>query len=141
MASNKLPTNGGLFISLVKKMIAGIIKLGPSVPVTLVTAEEMQGQLDLFAGKDEEYNSARSKRQTLSDAYQAATGAVYTWLLAARLALVPTLGQRWSTAWAQAGFISPSTAIPSKIAERLSLINSLAVFFTKNRATNRLTPA
>lgn len=48
----KLPTNGGLFIGLVTKMIKGIIDLGPSVPVTMVTAEELESQLELFKGKE-----------------------------------------------------------------------------------------
>ena len=53
MASKKLPTNGGLFILLIKKMIAGIIKLGDGVPITLVTVDEMQPQLDLFSAKND----------------------------------------------------------------------------------------
>jgi hypothetical protein len=121
-----------LLINLVKKMIAGITNLGPSVPVTMVTAAEMQAQLDPFIAANSDYNTARSDRQTASDVYQAATANIYTWLLAARLALIPKLGIRWSTVWAQAGFINPSTAIPAKIADRLALINSLKTFFTDN---------
>ncbi len=132
MASNKTPRNGGLLISLARKMIGGIKKIGASVPVTMVTAEEMEAQLAPFIAADNAYNKARSVRQKASDAYQAATSAVYDWLLAARLALVPILGLRWSTAWAQAGFIRATTAIPSTVADRLTLIASLESFFKDN---------
>lgn len=132
MASNRLPTNGGLFIGLVTKMIKGINDLGPSVPVTMVTAEEMQTELDLFTEKNDGYNEARSARQAASDIYQDAVASIYTWLLAARLALVPKFGSRWSTAWAQAGFINNSTAVPAKAPDQLALIAALKTFFTKN---------
>jgi hypothetical protein len=132
MASNRLPTNGGLLIDLVQKMIVGIHDIGPSVPVTMVTRAEMQAALDPFTAANTAYNTARSDRQTASDAYQAATANIYTWLLAARLALVPKLGSRWSTIWAQAGFINRSTRIPAKIADRSALIVALKTFFTAN---------
>src|SRR5947209_3228075 len=132
MASNMLPTNGGLFIGLVTKMIKALIDLGASVPVTMVTEAEMQPQLDLFTEKNDGFNEARSARQAASDTYQAAMAAVYGWLLAARLALVPKFGNRWSTAWAQAGFINNSTAVPAKAPDQLALIAALKTFFTKN---------
>ena len=54
------------------------------------------------------------------------------WLLAARNVLIPTFGTRWSTAWAQAGFINPSTAVPVRIEDRLALALSLSIFFRNN---------
>lgn len=132
MASNKLPTNGGLLIGLVQKMIVGIIDIGSSVPVTMVTDAEMQAALDPFIAANTAFNTARSERQTASDAYQTATGNIYKWLLAARLALIPKLGRRWSPLWAQAGFISHTTRIPTKITDRTALIVALKTFFTVN---------
>jgi hypothetical protein len=92
----------------------------------------MQPQLDLFTARNDSFNEARSARQTDSDVYQTSVAAIYTWLLSARLALVPKLGKRWSTAWAQAGFINASTAIPAKVGDQLALIALLKTFFTKN---------
>ncbi len=47
--------------------------------------------------------------------------------------LLATLcGTRWSTAWAQAGFINRSTGIPTRIEERLGLALALVEFFTAN---------
>jgi hypothetical protein len=46
--------------------------------------------------------------------------------------LATRFGTRWSTEWAQAGFIDRSTGIPARIEERLGLVLSLVKFFTAN---------
>lgn len=130
MAQAKIPTNGGLFIALIKLMIQGVVDLGTSVPVTMVTAALMQAQLVLFTSKNNQFNTARSARQTASDAYQACQADILVWLQAARNALVPKLGNRWNTLWAQGGFINASTAIPTRIKDRVALLSALADFFT-----------
>ena len=45
MSSNKKPTTGGRIRELAAKMIAGIKGIGASVPVTMVTAEQMEAEL------------------------------------------------------------------------------------------------
>ncbi len=81
---------------------------------------------------DGDFNAARSARKEASDAFQIAADAVYDWLLSVSNMLATPFGTRWSTAWAQAGFINHSTGIPSKIEERLGLALALVKFFTKN---------
>lgn len=44
--------------------------------------------------------------------------------------LATKFGTRWNTEWAQAGFINHTTAIPSKIEDRLALTLALVNFFT-----------
>ena len=39
---------------------------------------------------------------------------------------------RWSTAWAQAGFVDHSTAIPKRIEDRIALTGRVVAFFTAN---------
>ena len=132
MATNKLPTNAGQLIGLGSKMVMGLGKVGPGVPVTMITQAEMQTNLDAFVTAEDGFNAARSATQGASDVYQTALEAVYVWLLAARSVLVPKLGQRWSTAWAQAGFINHSTAVPARVEDRLSLVLALFAFFRTN---------
>ena len=45
--------------------------------------------------------------------------------------LVIHFGDYWSAEWAQAGFINNSTAIPTRIDDRIALTLALAGFFTK----------
>ena len=113
-------------------MVMGLSKVGPGVPVTMITQAEMQTNLDAFVTAEDGFNAARSATQAASDVYQTALEAVYVWLLAARSVLVPKLGQRWSTAWAQAGFINHSTAVPARVEDRLSLVLALFAFFRTN---------
>jgi hypothetical protein len=130
MASTKIPKNGGLFIAFFIKMIKGVTNLGAGVPVTMVTATDMEAKLDLFTEKNNAFNTARSARLAASEAFQASMAAVAVWLQASRNALVPKLGNRWNTAWAQAGFINTSTAVPVKTEARIALIAALRDFFT-----------
>ena len=132
MAQNPLPTNGGQLIALGIKMHAGIISIGPGVPVTMVNAPQLQTVLDAFIAADGAFNAARSARQAASDTYQATCGAIYDWLLAVRKVLAVRFGARWSTEWAQAGFTDATTAVPTKVEDRISLVLSLANFFIAN---------
>ena len=132
MANNILPTNAAQLIGLAQKMHTGVVQLGAAIPVTMVTAAQIQGDLDAFIAVDSDFNAARSARQTASDSYQEATDAVYDWLLAVSNMLATLVGTRWSTAWAQAGFVNHSTGISTKIETRLGLALALVKFFTKN---------
>ena len=92
----------------------GIVKLGAVIPVTMVTAAQMQEDLDAFAKVDGDFNAARSAQAKASGEFQAEMGKVYEWLLAVSNTLASRFGTRWSTAWAQAGFINHSTGVPAK---------------------------
>ena len=61
-------------ISLVTKMIKAILGIGSGVPVTMVTAPEMDAELEVFKKADETFNGARSTRQTASDGRRAMAG-------------------------------------------------------------------
>ena len=132
MASNNLPTNSAQLIGLAQKMHHGIVKLGTVIPVTMVSAGQLQTDLDAFIAVDTGFNAARSTRLAVSEVFQAEMESVYEWLLGVSNTLASRFGSRWSTAWAQAGFINRSTGVPSKMEERLGLVLSLVRFFTRN---------
>lgn len=130
--NNNLPTNAAQLVGLGFKMYTGIVQLGAAIPITMVTAAEMQTDVDAFSGLEADFNAARSARLKASLTFQDAMGPVYEWLLGVSNTLATRFGTRWSTEWAQAGFINNSTAIPSKLEDRLGLTLSLVKFFTKN---------
>ena len=132
MATNILPTNSAQIIGLANKMHAGVVQLGAAIPITMVTAAQIQADLNAFITVDTDFNAARSARQAASDAYQAAEGVVYGWLLGVSNMLATRFGTRWSTAWAQAGFVNHTTGIPKRVEERLGLALALVKFFTAN---------
>ena len=127
-----LPTVAALLIALAVKMLAGLKKYAVDLGITQIIPVNFQAELDAFVAADGDFNSARSATQVASDAFKAADTAVAEWLQAARNMLTTHFGNRWSTMWAQAGFVNHSTAIPKRIEDRLGLCLNLANFLTAN---------
>ena len=130
MKTNSIPANSGQLILLGEHMQEGVTQYGTQLPITLVTATQVGTDTAAFASADGAFNAARSAQQTASDAYQATLGPLYDWLLAVSNMLASRFGTRWNTEWAQAGFVSHSTAIPAKLPDRMGLALALVQFFT-----------
>ena len=130
--SYTLPTNAGQLLGLGNKMESGLVELGVALDITQITAAEFQTYLTAFSNADNAFNAGRSARQTASDIYQAALVAMDDWLAVTKGVLLGRFGYRWTTEWAQAGFINYTTQLPRKIEDRIALTGRLAAFFTKN---------
>ncbi len=130
--SEKLPTNAGQLLGLGTKMQVGLVELGQSLGITQITPAALQTILNAFATADNSFNAARSARQSASDTYQASMEVLDAWLLTTKNVLAGRFGPRWSTAWAQAGFVDHSTAMPKRIEDRIALVGRLVAFFTVN---------
>ena len=113
-------------------MQTGIVQVGAGVPITMVTTAQVQTDLDAFSAVEASFNAGRSTRLAVSEVFQGKMEAIYGWLLAVSNVLASRFGTRWSTAWAQAGFVNRSTRIPTKTEEQLGLALSLVKFFTAN---------
>lgn len=92
----------------------------------------MQAGTDSFVAADKGFNDARSAQQAAYDIFHADDDALTAWLTKARAVLVTFFGLRWSTQWAQAGYINGSTAVPSTISDRLALALRVTAFFAAN---------
>lgn len=125
MKTYSIPANAGQIIALGEHMQEGVTQYGQQLPIVLVTATQVGTDTSAFATADGAFNQGRSARQTASDTYQATLGSLYDWLLSASNMLASHFGTRWNTQWAQAGFINNTTAIPSRIADRMGLALSL----------------
>jgi hypothetical protein len=132
MARNDIPRNASQVIGLGNKMREGLDKWGTELGITQITPAGFQAELNAFSSAYSDFNAARSARQTASDVSKTADATLSEWLQITRNVLAGRFGNRWSTMWAQAGFINPSTKVPTRIEERLGLALSLATFFTAN---------
>ncbi len=132
MASNSLPQNPGLLIQLGGKMENGITSVGASVPVTMVTAQQMHDDTVAFQTVDNNFNAGRSTEQQASRAYQATIAPLYNWVLSVSNVLASRFGTRWNTQWAHAGFINHTTAIPQNTAARITLASRVVDYFKKH---------
>ena len=130
MASNALPDNSGQLIELGTNMLAGLTLLGTTLKITQITPAEFQADLTAFIDSDNDFNAGRSSQQEASDAAQASIGAIGDWLGVVRGVLTASFGIRWNTMWAQAGFVSNSTAVPRNANARIVLASRLVAFFT-----------
>lgn len=130
MGSNVLPTSAGPLIQLGKEVLAGLTSLGGELKITLITPAQLQADLNAFINANNAYNTGRSTQQSASDAFHAADDAIAAWIGVVRGVLVVKFGRLWNTAWAQAGFVNNSTAVPAKIDDRLALCARLVAFFT-----------
>ena len=132
MAKNALPNNIGDLVKLANKMVSGLSLLGPALGLTQITAGTLQGQLNAFAAAQTDFNTSRKAKEDASALSTQYHAQIEAWLLKAREVLVPILGRSWSAAWAEAGFVDRSTAVPTAVGEQLNLIGLLAAFFTAN---------
>ncbi len=130
--SFQLPTNAGQLLGLGNKMEGGLTELGQKLGITQITPAKFQTYITAFAKADNAFNAGRSARQADSDAYQAGVVAMDGWLTVTKNVLAGRFGPRWSTAWAQAGFINNTTQLPAKIEDRIALAGRLVAFFTAN---------
>ena len=132
MAGNSVPNNPAQIIYLGTNMLAGLTSLGTSLGITQINPEDFQTLLDGYIGAEGGFDAARSARQTALDGWKSANGALFDWLLVVRTVLAGRFGNRWSTAWAQAGFTNASSAVPRRIEGQLDLALSLKGFFAAN---------
>ena len=132
MAANNLPKTGKGLSQLCGKMIKGVNTVGASVPVTMVTAPQMQSALIAFNLADTAFGNARKALSDAYDVFTPATATLLDWLNAARPIFVSHFGYSWSANWAAAGFVDNSTAIPSQIEDRLALAASIITYLAAN---------
>ena len=135
--ANPLPSNAGKIFNLATKNYNGIVAKGAGVPVTMLTAAQMLASKTAFRNAEEAFNAARNTERAAYGVFHPAMAALYDWLVTARRILTVQLGDRWSAAWAAAGFVGPTTAIPDTIEGQIALGLSLVTYFTNNPGAER----
>ena len=103
----------------------------------MVTAALFLSSKTAFKNAEGAFNTSRNTVRTAYQTFKPAMTALYAWLVTARSILVLQLGDRWSAAWAEAGFIGTSTAVPDTIEGRIALGLSLVTYFTNHPTAER----
>lgn len=132
MARNDIPDSAKQLSQLGGKMYTGIVQKGASVPVTMITAAQLQTDLTAFNAAETAFGNARKAVKNAYDVFTPAANDLLDWLNAVRPTLISHFGYSWSADWSAAGFVGPTTAIPDKIEDRLGLAASLITFLTAN---------
>ncbi|MBA3833274.1 MAG: hypothetical protein H0X34_15545 [Chthoniobacterales bacterium] len=128
----KIPTNWGQVFILATKMYNGLVAFAAAIPVTMVNAAQMLASKTAFRNVGNTFNTSRNTLRNAYEVSKPAQDALYEWLLTVRAVLARRLGSRWSVAWAEAGFVSTSTAVPKTIEGRIALGLALVTYYTDN---------
>ncbi len=97
---------------------------------------------DLAAAKaaEQAYADAKTAKDTFSTNLRIADSNGRSFIKSVSAWFSETISEDWSAAWATTGFPNQSTAIPSTQDARLTLLDSLATYFTKNPTMEVNTP-
>ncbi len=132
MAQNAIARNRAQIESLGDKMWMGLVALGVTLGITQITAAAFKVLLEAFKSALGIYNSARGTRKTAAGLVRTNQKALKDWLMVVRGILVGDFGNDWSDDWASAGFVQPSTAVPTRLVDQIALAGKLGKFFTAN---------
>lgn len=134
MAENLIPRKLSELFSFTDQIADGLALLGPGLGIVHNTEAAVRGDLLAAETAYEEYTQARAAKVGLTAAQGAADSNGKTFIVTARNVIATFLGGEWSQVWEPTGFPNQSLAVPSTIAERQTLLNSLKLYFTANAA-------
>jgi hypothetical protein len=134
---NEFPTNSGEIYNLATKNYDGIVAIGAAIPVTMLSAPQLLTSKTAFMNAETAFNTARNTQRNAYLVFKPAMSALYDWLVGARAVLTLQLGDQWSAAWAEAGFVAPSTAVPRSAEGQIALGRSLVIYFTEHPSAER----
>lgn len=134
MASNPTPDNPDMARALADRMADGCHTHEVAIGIKQNTETVMRAASLALKTAMLDVGAAKANVGAMSDALKAADDSITTTLTNCRLRLVNQLGQSWGPAWEATGFPDQSTAVPDKQDKRLSLLDSLAGYFTANPA-------
>ncbi len=113
-------------------MYNGVVAIGAAVGVTMVTAAQLLASKTAFKNAQTDFNTRRNALRNAYKVFTPAMADLTTWLGVVRTVLAGRLGQRWSAAWAEAGFINNTTSIPRDIEAQIALGVALGTYFTNH---------
>ena len=129
MATNDIPDSGAGIDWLGINMLAGLNSLGLELGISQVTPTAFSAALADFSACDSAFAAFRSQKKAAEGTWIAAAEALEDWLKVVRTVLAGRFGNRWSTEWAEAGFIDNSASVPDTREGQARLAQALIAFF------------
>ena len=130
MSSNATPDNNDILRALADRIADGCHQHEVALNIKQNTEAAIRAAITGLAQSELQVGL---KKSALSDAYAAlatADTAGEKVLTDCKLRLAQKLGQRWSAAWEPTGFPGQSTAVPTTMDPRFTLLDSLKDYFT-----------
>jgi hypothetical protein len=130
MSSNPTPDNNDILRALADRMADGCHTYEAAIGIKQNTEAAIRAAI--FTLGTAEFQVGQ-KKKAVDDAYtalQTADDAGFVTLTNCKLRLAQKLGQRWSAAWEPTGFPNRSTAVPTTMDPRFTLLDKLKLYFT-----------
>ncbi len=130
---NTIPINLKKLAVLGLKMAGGLAKHAETLGMKHHTQETVAAEVKAVEDADTLYQASRVSRRTkLSPDKVKADAEGRAFIDAAKKVLRHQLGNSWTEAWVEAGFVNGTTATPTSYDERVGLIRKLAAYFAKH---------
>ena len=130
---NTIPDNLKKLAVLGLKMAGGLAKHAETLGLKHHTQEAVAAEVKAVEDADALYQASRASRRTkLTPDKEKADADGKAFIDAAKKVLRHHLGNTWTEAWVEAGFVNGTTATPASYDEREGLIRKLADFFGKH---------
>lgn len=133
MKTSPIPRQYDQLISYSQDIIEGLKKHGSQLGLQQNTAASLAGILAAAKTAEQAFQGSRAiPGDTLTPAQSEADAAAKKYFQTAKKILGEKLGDQWSAAWAEAGFVNGSLAVPAKIGERESLLLTISQYLVKH---------
>jgi hypothetical protein len=134
MAENPIPDDIDGQMALAEDMADGLNQYELVLLIGQNTEARMRASLDGFRVANLAYRDARDLKKTRTAQQRVADSNGKAYIFAAVGVLKNFLGQTWDEGWELAGFVNGSIAVPGKMAERQTLLQSLRDYFASHAA-------
>jgi hypothetical protein len=132
MASNKLPRKREQLFTAAQGLADGLKAQEARLGIKQNTEQEIRTVLAAALSANTAFNTLSAANAVLIAAQNVAAGKARDFIFAAKGVLANSLGRQWSPAWLPTGFTGNSLRIPTHVAERQALLESLQKYFAEN---------
>jgi hypothetical protein len=132
MASNQVPQKREQLYAAAQDLADGLKAQEARLGIKQNTEQDVRSALAAALSANTAFNVLSAEYASLVAALKDAAGNAKDFIQTAKFALAKSLGQRWSAAWLPTGFAGSSLRIPSDVAERQTLLESLQKYLEAN---------
>jgi hypothetical protein len=132
MAANPLPRSQSDLFALAEDICDGLNAHEGDISIKQNTEAVTRAALQAAIAAADIYAQGRSSKVAYHHAQILADSNAKAFIAFARQTLSPYLGENWSEVWVQTGFPNQSTAVPTTMPERQTLLLGLKTYYTAN---------
>ena len=130
MSNNPTPDNNDILRALADRLADGCHTHEVSIGIAQNTEVKIRAAIAALAAAELQVGLKKAAVSAAYDVLQTADDAGMEVLAHCKLRLAQKLGQRWSAAWEPTGFPGQSTAVPTTMDPRFTLLGDLKAYFT-----------